>query len=147
MPILACIDTNVLISMFISARSNSPVVKIFEEIVAGRVIPLISEEIFLEYAEVSARPKFNIPEDSRLKVLGMLKQRSIIVNPERDYKEILQEKMGLSFDIGDVPFYVITMEKQGEGAYLVTGNLKHFPREPFIVSPKEFLKILQQEQR
>lgn len=145
MPVLACIDTNVLISMFISARNDSPVVKIFEEIVTGKVIPLISEEIFLEYVEVSARPKFNIPENSRLKVLGMLKQRAIMVNPEHDYKEILQEKMGSSFDAGDVPFYAITMEKREESAYLVTGNLKHFPKEPFIVSPKDFLKILRQE--
>ena len=35
------------------------------------------------------------------------------------------------------------MEKRKEtDAYLVTGNLKHFPKEPFIVTPREMLDII-----
>jgi hypothetical protein len=26
------------------------------------------------------------------------------------------------------------------GAFLITGNIKHFPQEPFIITPAEFLK-------
>lgn len=36
------------------------------------------------------------------------------------------------------------MEKRKEAdAYLVTGNQKHFPKEPFIVTPKEMLDIIE----
>ena len=35
------------------------------------------------------------------------------------------------------------MEKKKENmTYLVTGNLKHFPSEPFIVTPRQLINIL-----
>jgi hypothetical protein len=30
-----------------------------------------------------------------------------------------------------------------EDAYLVTGNIKHFPRKPFVVTPREMVEILE----
>ena len=142
MPILACIDTNVLISMFISASESSPVVKVFEEVVKGRIIPIISDEIFLEYSEVSARPKFHIPEEARQKVLTMIRQKALVVNPQKTYTQMMKEKLGGSFDPGDVPFYAVVMEKREDGAYLITGNIKRFPSEPYIVTPREIIEIL-----
>jgi hypothetical protein len=32
-----------------------------------------------------------------------------------------------------------------EDAYLVTGNIKHFPKKPIVVTPAEMLEILQRE--
>ena len=32
--------------------------------------------------------------------------------------------------------------RKEDDAYLVTGNLKHFPVRPFIVSPREMLEIM-----
>lgn len=49
-------------------------------------------------------------------------------------------------DMKDVPFYEVVLEKRSEDdAYLVTGNIKHFPNEPFIVTAREFLEILNQD--
>ena len=45
-------------------------------------------------------------------------------------------------DIKDLPFYEVVLEKGEEEAYLVTGNLTHFPAKPFIVTAREFLDIL-----
>jgi superfamily II RNA helicase len=42
----------------------------------------------------------------------------------------------------DLPFYEVIMEKRDEDAYLVTGNLKHFPFEKFIVTARQLLDIL-----
>lgn len=42
----------------------------------------------------------------------------------------------------DLPFYEAVLEKRSAGAYLVTGNRKHFPDEQFVVTPREFLDIL-----
>ena len=45
-------------------------------------------------------------------------------------------------DMKDLPFYEVVLEKGEDEAHLVTGNLKHFPAKPFIVTAREFLDIL-----
>lgn len=46
-------------------------------------------------------------------------------------------------DPKDRVFYEVTMEeRQNEDAYLVTGNIKHFPMEPFVVTPRAMLDIV-----
>lgn len=48
-------------------------------------------------------------------------------------------------DSKDMVFYAVLMEKRKEEeAYLVTGNLKHFPVKTFVVTPREMLDILQE---
>ena len=46
-------------------------------------------------------------------------------------------------DQDDLVFYEVAMEKQQDRAYLVTGNQKHYPVRPFIVSPLEMIVILE----
>lgn len=31
-----------------------------------------------------------------------------------------------------------------EDAYLVTGNIKHFPKKPFVVTPSQMVEILKE---
>ncbi len=39
--------------------------------------------------------------------------------------------------------YQVTLEGQkSQNTYLVTGNLKHFPSKPFVVSPKQMIDIM-----
>ena len=45
-------------------------------------------------------------------------------------------------DMKDVPFYEVVLEKRDENAYLVTGNIRHFPKEPYVVTPRELLDII-----
>lgn len=47
-------------------------------------------------------------------------------------------------DPKDLVFYEVVMAKRDENAYLVTGNGKHFPKKPFIVTPNELLSIIYQ---
>lgn len=43
----------------------------------------------------------------------------------------------------DSVFYEVVMEeRKEEDAYLVTGNIKHFPEKPFIVTPRQMLDII-----
>ena len=42
----------------------------------------------------------------------------------------------------DLPFYEVVLEKKDDNAYLVTGNIKHFPQEPFVVTANQLLEIL-----
>lgn len=45
-------------------------------------------------------------------------------------------------DKDDIIFYEVVMEKRSDNAYLVTGNLKHYPQKSFIVTPGEMMQIL-----
>ena len=46
-------------------------------------------------------------------------------------------------DPKDAVFYEVTMEgKKQNDTYLVTGNIKHFPRASFIVTPRQMLDII-----
>ncbi len=33
-------------------------------------------------------------------------------------------------------------ERKAEDAYLVTGNIKHFPTEPYVVTPRQMIDII-----
>ena len=49
-------------------------------------------------------------------------------------------------DPDDAVFYEIVMEARKDvDAYLVTGNLKHFPEKAFVVTPKEMMDIISKE--
>ncbi|MBP5797935.1 MAG: hypothetical protein J6W26_06645 [Bacteroidales bacterium] len=43
-------------------------------------------------------------------------------------------------DLDDVVFYEVALSK--EGSFVVTGNTKHFPKNPIVVTPAELLEIL-----
>ena len=47
---------------------------------------------------------------------------------------------GVFPDPKDLVFYEVTLSK--EDSFLVTGNLKHFPKKPFVVSPAEMMEII-----
>ncbi len=49
-------------------------------------------------------------------------------------------------DHDDIVFYEIVMNARKErDAYLITGNMKHFPKRSFIVTPKEMIDIIEKD--
>ena len=49
-------------------------------------------------------------------------------------------------DPKDVVFYEVVMEQRASTqSWLVTGNIKHFPNETFIVTPRQMLDIILNE--
>ena len=100
----------------------------------GEFTPLYHREILEEYDEVLHRGKFHLTEDVIQTVLSAVKQYGIEVFPQPT-GEIL-------IDMDDLIFYEVAMEKRDDGAYLVTGNQKHYPLRVFIVTPSEMMEIL-----
>ena len=45
-------------------------------------------------------------------------------------------------DPKDLVFYEVCIAKREEDSMLVTGNMKHLPAKPFIVTPNELLEII-----
>lgn len=129
----AVIDTNVLISGMLKKNSIPNI--ILSKSLVGNIVPLINEEILKEYQEVTARPKFQFPQESVKNLLGAILQHGLWQNAENLAILLPDEK--------DRVFYetVVTGRKRFD-AYLVTGNLKHFPKEEFILSPHQMLEII-----
>lgn len=129
----AVIDTNVIVSALISKNIDSNPGKVFRAIVQERIVPLYNDEILAEYRCVLSRLKFHLSPELIETVL-----KAIIVdglNLDR------VPATGIDFpDPKDIVFYEIAISK--ENAYLVTGNIKHFPVRSFIVSPAEMVEIL-----
>lgn len=137
MACFAVIDTNVLVSALISKHPDSATVQVIDKMFSNDIIPVHTDEILDEYKEVLYRPKFHFPETQIQILLESLIQNGI--NTERfKTDEILP-------DPKDVVFYEVVLFKQDKNAYLVTGNIKHFPVKPFIVTPNEMIEILNQE--
>ena len=129
----AVIDTNVLVSAML--KWNSVPGNVMELVFDGPIIPVYNSEILKEYREVLSRPKFHLTKEIVDDVLDNLEHRGISV--EAETLDIVLP------DPKDRVFYeVVLEERKTEEAYLVTGNIKHFPVETFIVTPRKMLDIV-----
>ena len=130
----AVIDTNVLVSAMLKFHSFPG--QIVLEALLGNIVPLLNDEIITEYKEVLIRPKFKFNHNSVKMVIEGIIDRGIFIDAI-PVSEILP-------DPKDVVFYQVIMEAKNEydSSYLVTGNIKHFPIKPFIVTPKEMFDII-----
>lgn len=131
--VYAVIDTNVLVSAILSVHPDSATVIIRDKIMDGIIIPLYNAEIIDEYRNVLTRPKFHFPTELVDAVLDVILQKGLSL--ERTKTE------AFFVDPKDVVFYEIALSK--EGSYVVTGNTKHFPVSPIVVTPAELLRILE----
>ena len=96
---------------------------------------MVSDAIVEEYEDVLRRRKFRF--DSRLvrEVLDVLYRRATRRAPVE-----VDEEMP---DSDDVVFYAVTLSARDEwDTWLVTGNARHFPVRPFVVTPHEMLDII-----
>ena len=128
------IDTNVLVSGLISRNQTSPPVGILNYLLAERgvIIPLFNDEIIKEYETVLKRDKFNIDHKLVDDVIERIK--TIGISCERI------ESKDVFTDANDLVFYEVALSK--DDSYLVTGNIKHFPKVDFVVTPAEMMEII-----
>lgn len=124
----AVVDTNVIVSALITKNPDSPTRQVFRAMLTGDIVPLA------EYEEVLCRKKFHLQVETVRTVVDAIRQFGIEVQP-KPTGEIL-------IDMDDLVFYEVVMEKRDDGAYLVTGNQKHYPVRHFIVTPAEMVEIL-----
>lgn len=134
MRVYAAIDTNVLVSSLLTKNPDSATVRVVDAIASGSIVPLYSEDILGEYEEVLRRPKFPFSEERVHGLINAIRRLGIAVNPAPSGEQLP--------DMDDLVFYEVVMEKRDDGAYLVTGNIKHFPARSYIVTPAEMMEIL-----
>ena len=132
------IDTNVLVSALITRNENSPTVQILRFLANGNIVPVYSEDIVKEYNEVLRRAKFKLSESLIINLLKDIMDNGLKITELAEVTETMP-------DPKDIVFYAVTLSAQDKDAFLVTGNGKHFPEKPFVVTPSELVEILKQD--
>ena len=131
--VYAVIDTNIFVSSFITKNVNASTRRVIMSMFDGRIRPLYNDEILEEYSDVLHRSKFHLKEKDIKMLLDFIKEHGI-------------DSSCVPFD-GEMPdeddrvFYEVTLSQ--EDSFLVTGNLKHFPRTPQVVTAAQMMEILE----
>lgn len=133
--IYAVIDTNVLVSALLSRHADASTIKVVEAFQNRKFKLLFNRDIFNEYCDVLFRPRLKLPEEKVQKLISQIGSEGIASSRLHSDEFFPDPK--------DVVFYEVALSK--DGAYLVTGNTKHFPKKPIVVTPAEMLEILQDE--
>ncbi|MBD5197160.1 MAG: putative toxin-antitoxin system toxin component, PIN family [Muribaculaceae bacterium] len=134
----AVIDTNVLVSSLFSSKDTSNPAQVIKAVICGVITPLYNEEIIEEYREVLHRAKFNFDSSLIQNLIDVFTKYGINVSRTNVVDESFP-------DLDDIVFYEVAMSV--DDAYLVTGNIKHFPSKPFVVTPAQMVEIIRNIRR
>jgi putative PIN family toxin of toxin-antitoxin system len=133
LPLRIVMDTNVVISAALKRESLQRTTLILAITKPARLY--VSQPILEEYAEVLGRPELKIRKGMRRQLLQLIKNRTNLVVPSR--------RLEVSSDPDDNRF--LECADAARADYLVTGNLRHFPRfwkKTKIITPREFIGLV-----
>ena len=132
----AAIDTNVIVSSML--KTNSIPGRIIDYIKNNTIIPLCNEEILNEYFEVLTRNKFDFEPKVIREIISLIKMKGIVLKREQLLEDFI--------DKDDIVFFEIVMSARNSlDAYLVTGNMRHYPVRSYVVTPREMIEIIEKE--
>ena len=126
------IDTNVLVSAAIKPAGQQRTVLLLAVTKPARLY--VSRPILEEYREVLGRPELRIRKGARQQLLQLIKNHS--------YTMIPAQRLDVTSDPDDNIF--LECADAAHADYLITGNLKHFPRfwkKTKIITPREFISL------
>ncbi|MDR1539274.1 MAG: putative toxin-antitoxin system toxin component, PIN family [Clostridiales bacterium] len=122
------LDTNILVSALLSPLGNPA--KIYRMFLTETLELVFSEDIFTEYEDVLFRPRLRISPVDAETVLAAIRQNGETALPVPSTDAMIDEDDRVFYDAA-----------KSAGAYLITGNTKHYPKEPFVLTPAEFLEL------
>jgi putative PIN family toxin of toxin-antitoxin system len=120
-------DTNILVSALLS---DGPPALIVDQVAEERIRPCFDDRILAEYWDVLSRPKFGFS----------LPQVNCLIHDivRAGFRIEVYVPSGFSMpDEDDRKFYDAARTAE---AVLITGNTKHYPNEPFILTPAAFVQ-------
>jgi len=133
LPLRLVIDTNVVISAALKPEGLQRTAFILAITKPARLY--VSQPILEEYADVLSRPALKIRKGLRRQFLQLIRNRGNLVVPSR--------RLEVSSDPDDNRF--LECADAARADYLVTGNLRHFPRfwkKTKIITPREFIGLV-----
>ncbi len=132
-PLRLVIDTNIVISAALKPDGLQRTVLLLATSKPARLY--VSDAIFVEYAEVLARPELRIRKGLGRQLLQLIRNHSHSVTRLRTLR--------VTKDPDDDKF--LECADAARADYLVTGNLRHFPRfwkKTAVISSREFVTIV-----
>ena len=132
--IAAVIDTNVLVAALMSKHHDSATRRTLMAVADGKVSVLIAPEILAEYRDVLHRDYLKISDDEADRVIELFERLGKPMSPVHA-DDVLPDE-------DDRVFYEVALAGAADNARLVTGNLKHYPVSPIVVTPAEFCSLL-----
>lgn len=132
--IYAVIDTNVIVAAMMTRHDDSSTLKVLQAIEDGLVVPLCSPEIVAEYHEVLSRDKFRFAPAEVCETIEGIVGNAVFLDPQDSGLEFIDEK--------DRVFYEVALAGPEGNAKLVTGNIRHYPVAPIVVTPAQLCEIL-----
>ena len=119
------LDTNILVSSLWTESGNaSAIIKLMPRF----VLPYHNAQILSEYAEVLSRPKFSFTADKRESLLSVIRLFGVEFLPNKSAEVMIDEDDRIFYDTA-----------KDSGSILITGNVKHYPTKPFIMTPSDYL--------
>jgi predicted nucleic acid-binding protein len=105
--------------------------KIYRMFLDGNISLVYSEGIILEYKDVLYRPYLKIITDDADKVIETIQHYGEFVKTIESIIPMIDEDDRIFYDTA-----------QRSDAVLITGNIKHYPAENHIMTPRGFLEML-----
>jgi len=122
------VDTNILVSALWTASGNPR--KILDMVGRNEIKPCYDYRIIAEYEDVLSRPRFLFSAKDINGMLNRIKSKGFCTIAQKSTQNFVDET--------DRAFYEVAVSCD---AYLITGNIKHYPDEPFVMTPAEFIRI------
>lgn len=131
------VDTNVIVSGLLSPAG--PPGEILRMVASGQLRLCYDARVLAEYRTVLARQRFGFDQDLIRDFLEQIEHSGVLA---------MTTPIGERFtDDDDRPFAEVAMGCQA--AYLITGNLRHFPSprygETEVVQPAQFIDLVRGE--
>ena len=130
----AVIDTNVIVSAMMAKRSDSATVKVLNAVRDGRLKPVLTSGIVAEYQDVLMRAKFRFVHEDVRQTIDAIVSNALFLDPSPSGEAFSDES--------DRVFYEVALAGRGDDTHLVTGNLRHYPMSPIVVTPAQMVAIL-----
>jgi putative PIN family toxin of toxin-antitoxin system len=122
------LDTNVIVSALLNVKGTPA--KVLSLILNGSIKIVYDNRIVFEYFDVLSRKEFGFSEEIINDMVDYFRHEGEFINAEYSKARFSDET--------DKKFYEVY--KSGKAQFLITGNIKHFPKENGIVVPKDFIR-------
>ncbi|MGH9499297.1 MAG: putative toxin-antitoxin system toxin component, PIN family [Terriglobales bacterium] len=132
-PLRLVLDTNILVSAALKPEGLQRTVLVLAMTKPARLY--VSPAILAEYREALARREFKIRRGLRRQLLQVLNNRAFLVRPAGELQAAKDPDDNKFLECADA----------ARADYLVTGNLRHFPRfwkKTKVITSREFISLV-----
>jgi putative PIN family toxin of toxin-antitoxin system len=124
------LDTNVIVSAVITPMGNPA--KIMGMLFDEKIQAYYCAIVMAEYKSVLARVNLGITIHTQAGIIDAIENAGVLIEPTTSNRPFIDES--------DRVFYDTAKES---GAILITGNIRHYPAEDFVMTPARFLDFIE----